>query len=396
MQMLPKINNKELIDCEASDFEVLLNNPDYRENQYLDYKQDFDHLRIPKEKQVRDDKIAELRNDICSFANAEGGYIIYGIEEKDGMAAAIKGIEIENVDSFELDLRNILEIIKPKIPSLEIKFVSIDAKRYLVVIRIEHDYYSPYINMDNEKKYNVFKRNGNKKIVVGYTELRNMFIHSRYLEDEILNFRNKRIEYYKGSFERFILFHIIPESFLEDRKDLFIMEKQKHIFFGSVYSGTQIDSISFPCVDGIRYINMRGEEKGIIYNNGTAEFFLPLTRYVTETQDGLCFYAEAVWKNIDCVLQGFRAIIPAIFGNQRYFGCITIFGCKDVISDELSNGVQHIHIDRNEIVCEPVPFTNIMDYDIFCLNYLKLHLEYYLSLGIRSGSKVDTLIEKIT
>lgn len=79
--MLPKINNKELIDCEASDFEVLLNNPDYRENQYLEYKQEFDQLRIPKEKQVRDEKIAELRNDICSFANAGETFFDFVREE---------------------------------------------------------------------------------------------------------------------------------------------------------------------------------------------------------------------------------------------------------------------------------------------------------------------------
>ena len=138
------------MSCTVSDFEVLLHNPDYRENQYLDYKEDFTFLRVSKEK--KPSKICEFRNDICSFANSEGGYIIYGISDYQGMAEELKGIEIENPDKFELDIRNKLITIMPKVPPVSFRFLLLDNGRYLVVVAIEHDYYAPYIHIENEKR----------------------------------------------------------------------------------------------------------------------------------------------------------------------------------------------------------------------------------------------------
>ena len=42
---LPKINNKSLLECDEDDFKEIIDNPDYQENQYLDYKKDFAFLR---------------------------------------------------------------------------------------------------------------------------------------------------------------------------------------------------------------------------------------------------------------------------------------------------------------------------------------------------------------
>ena len=46
--MLPQINNKTLLECTEDDFAEILNNPDYRENQYLDYKRTFSFLEADK------------------------------------------------------------------------------------------------------------------------------------------------------------------------------------------------------------------------------------------------------------------------------------------------------------------------------------------------------------
>lgn len=36
--MFPKINNKSLLDCTEEDLQTLIDNTDYRENEYIDYK----------------------------------------------------------------------------------------------------------------------------------------------------------------------------------------------------------------------------------------------------------------------------------------------------------------------------------------------------------------------
>lgn len=394
--MLPRINNKELFGCNAADFEVILHNPDYRENQYLDYKENFTFLNVSKEKAPP--KITEFRNDICSFANSEGGYIIYGISDDQGTAKELIGIDIENPDRFELDLRNKLNPILPKIPSVRFHFILLDNGRYLVVIFIEHDYYAPYIHIEDQKNYKIYKRDGNQKTIIGYTELKNMFMQSRFLEDEILGFRKKRIEYYnseENEHNRYMLYHIIPESFLSDRKDLFIIEKRHNLSFGTVFAGTKIDSLSLPCVDGLRYVNTAGDEEAILYDNGVAEFLLPLTTYVIETSEGLQFYNEEIWNYIDHVSQGYQKIMPEIFGNQRYFGCVSISGCKGAITEENGYGRHKTRIDRNKIICHPVPFLDMRDKELFYSDLKRLHLEYLLSVGIRRSSIVSELVEAV-
>ena len=48
--MLPRINGKELFDCTEDDFCEIIDNLDYRENEYLDYKKTLDILSIPKDR----------------------------------------------------------------------------------------------------------------------------------------------------------------------------------------------------------------------------------------------------------------------------------------------------------------------------------------------------------
>ena len=49
--MLPLINGKSFLSCVESDLLVLLDNEDYRENEYIDYKLSFAFLEIEKGKE---------------------------------------------------------------------------------------------------------------------------------------------------------------------------------------------------------------------------------------------------------------------------------------------------------------------------------------------------------
>lgn len=393
--MLPQINNKSLLECTEIDFTEILNNPDYRENQYLDYKRTFSFLEVDKSKAA--EKISEYRTDVCAFANTEGGYIIYGITEKDGMASSIIGVDIDNPDKFELDLRNKLTPVMPKVPPVQFHFVKLVSEKYIVVLFVDHDYYAPYLHLEDQKNYKIYKREGNQKTTIGYTELKNMFVQSRVLETEILEFRKRRIEYYKEEdTEQFMLYHIIPESFLNDRKELFLIEKQKNISFAAVFSGAGIDTRSTPCVDGLRFANTYGDEKATIYNTGVVEFLLPLKTYVGTVNGRPYFFSDDVWKYIDFVSQGYQSIMPEFIGNQRCFGCVSIIGCKDVTSEGSDLSRYESTIDRNQIVCEPVVFMKIEEKEDFYTDLKRLHLEYLLALGIKRSSLVNDLIAEIT
>ena len=393
--MLPQINNRSLLECTEQDFAEILNNPDYRENQYLDYKQAFSFLMVDKSRAT--EKIVEFRNDVCAFANSEGGYLIYGVADEKGLPSDIVGVDIANPDKFELDLRNKLTPIMPKVPPIQFHFVRLASDKYIVVLFIDHDYYAPYLHIEEQKNYKIYKRDGNRKVTIGYTELKNMFVQSRVLEAEILEFRQHRIKnYQEQGIEQFLLYHVIPESFLNERKQLLLIEKQQNISFAQVFAQTRIDTRSIPCVDGLRYANTYGDEKAILYNSGIAEFILPLKPYIAPVGERLYFYSDDVWKYIDKVSQGYRSLMPAFFGSQRYFGCVSIIGCKDIVSegDDLSRF--ETTIDRNQIICEPSVFSRIEEKDFFYQDLKKLHLEYLLSLGIRRNSTVVELIDEVT
>ena len=68
--MLPVVNGKLLFDCEEEDLQVLVDNPDYRENEYLDYKLNFAFLEYSKGDKKREEHLAEFRSDVCSFLDA--------------------------------------------------------------------------------------------------------------------------------------------------------------------------------------------------------------------------------------------------------------------------------------------------------------------------------------
>lgn len=117
-----RINNKEFREWTADNLQVLLRNDAYRENNFIDYKVNFAPL---VDKSNKKEKQAEFRNDVCSFANADGGYIFYGIGETTGTASVLVGISIPNIDRFELDRRNELQAIRPTVPEVDFSFISL-------------------------------------------------------------------------------------------------------------------------------------------------------------------------------------------------------------------------------------------------------------------------------
>ena len=52
-------------------------------------------MEIPKEKKGDiAQKKSEFRSDVCTYANTEGGYLIFGISDNNGCASEIYGIDI--------------------------------------------------------------------------------------------------------------------------------------------------------------------------------------------------------------------------------------------------------------------------------------------------------------
>jgi hypothetical protein len=404
--MLPKINGKSFLECNEEDLLSLIENPDFRENEYIDYKQNFAFLEIT-DKAQKDKKKSEFKNDVCSFANAEGGYIIYGISDKSGCAAELIGINIpnDNTDKFELDRRNDLQAISPRTPNVKFSFIKLKSGKYVVILYIKHDGFAPYTYVENQTNYKFFRRAGNEKITMTYTELRNMFNQSLSLDKEIYNYRTERINYYKGqsetvndAYSKFMLLHIIPDTFIDAdyNHNMFAIEKTKNIRFSSIFSEFECYLKSIPCVDGLRYPSYSFEKmpsECYIYNNGIIECFLSIEDIIE--RDKNCFPSQYLWSKIESTIENYISVFRELDFAEKVFVCISTIGCKGMISEASYVTWRTNKIDRNNVMCVPVGIEDIADDNEVDLVMKKIYIEYFLSLGIKHDETLNKYINEI-
>ena len=410
--MLPKINGKSFLECTEEDLKILIDNPDFRENEYIDYKQNFAFLELPKGKE-RNEKIAEFKSDVCSFANAEGGYLILGISDVEGCAAELVGIEIDNTDRFELDRRNNLMAIQPKTPYVKFHFVQLKNEKYIVILYIKHDSFSPYIHIEDEKNYKIYKRVGNRKETMTYTELRNMFNQSLSLDKEIYNYRMERINYYRSqeddenhSHSQFLMLHIIPETFLDPsyNVNMLAIEKNGKINFRDVIRDFVSSDYSIPCVEGLRFVpysNIAPASECYVYNNSIVECYYPIRHALNinpERYPNGYIAWKYIWEKISKTVCKYNKVFTDIHSDKRVYICISILGCKGVRSSSSNEDFWYDYvgeIDRDTLLCTPIAIENIDSEDDEILLLKKLYIEYMLSIGKKHDEDLDKYIKEI-
>lgn len=409
--MLPKVNGKSFLELNENDLEELMDNPDFRENEYIDYKEDFTFLKVQKDrKDIVSAKTAEFRSDVCAFANAEGGYLVYGISEENGCAKEIVGIEIpdDNTDKFELARRTNLELIRPRIPYLKFHFIKLQNGKYVVIIFVKHDGFAPYIHIEGENNYRIFKRYGNGKKTMPYTELKNMFIQSMSLDKEIYSYRKERIEYYcsqkesdNSIYDSFVLLHIFPETFADPsyNQNMFILGKKKELYFSNIFGEIGCE-MSHPCVDGLRFYSYESQSnnEGYLYNSGVAEFFIPLQGsgflYNEENKQpyikSICI-KDKTSKLCTCYIEMFKNILNV----ENIYAGFSLIGCKGMISNKSVEQEETIAIDRNEVICAPVAVNPSDNENDISLSLKKLEIKILLSMGIKYKQVLPDLINEV-
>lgn len=135
----------------------------------------------------------EFLFDVSSFANANGGDLIYGIREYKGQAGELEGIEIENVDAEVLRLENIIrDGIEPRIPRLEIKSIPLANGKVVFILRIGKSWSSPHW-VKFKGSYKFYSRNSAGKYLLDLSELRSSFNLYDSKIDRLRSFRSDRL-----------------------------------------------------------------------------------------------------------------------------------------------------------------------------------------------------------
>ena len=405
--MLPTINGKSFLDCTLEDFYEIIDDEGYRESDQIDYKKSFTAFDIPKEKKgIINKEKAEFRKDVCAMANAQGGYLVYGIKEDGkGVPHEIVGISIEdnNTDKFENDIRNILQTVSPKPPYYDLRFVPF-GENYLVVLYVHHDLYSPYVFIENNQDYRFYIRRGNSAAVASYSEVRSMFNQSLVLEKEIERFRRERLAFFQArashnvSYNKFLLVHIIPDTFMENsyNKPVFVLERSGARFF-NIFSSFECYTRSQPMIEGLRYTSEDGNKECRLYNNGIAELMFTLTKSgLNYDRESRCRFSYGwAWNKIDDALSAYILEMRKYLETTRIFPCITVVGCEGVYTqvDDWSDYIGSI--DRDDLLCLPAVFNDIGNDDELEIDKKRLKLEFLLSLGVRTITEVDDLVKEV-
>src|SRR5260370_34359858 len=120
--------DKPLDDVSEQDLQALITNQ-VAEQRTLDYKRD-----LPTNSDQ--DKV-ELRADVSSFANAAGGYLIFGMDARKGVPSELTGVEVDNADAEILRLEDTVQGgLRPRIPALATPVLVLLSGRQAVVMRI--------------------------------------------------------------------------------------------------------------------------------------------------------------------------------------------------------------------------------------------------------------------
>ena len=177
------IFDKPLPNIDEDDILALISNKT-EEQKTLDYK-----LKLPTNSD-KDKK--DFLADITSFANTGGGYLIYGMVEKNGVATQLPGLGGIDPDSEILRLEQMIrEGIAPRL-TISTKPLQLRNGDYVLIIHVPQSYGAPHM-VTYQGASRFYARQSNGKYPLDVQQLRQAFLLSATVAERIRDFRLERV-----------------------------------------------------------------------------------------------------------------------------------------------------------------------------------------------------------
>lgn len=140
------------------------------------------------------DEKKEFLADVSSFANANGGDIIYGITEVGGLPTGVPGFETDNVDAEILRLESMVrDSVTPRVPGIASQPVPLADGRHAIVLRVPKSTQKPHVVVHNKNYWKFFTRNTAGKHQMDWDEVRRAFVAAADVEEAALAYREERL-----------------------------------------------------------------------------------------------------------------------------------------------------------------------------------------------------------
>ena len=135
----------------------------------------------------------EFLYDVSSFANARGGYLVFGMEEANGLPTNLAGFASADADAEILRLEHMArDGIRPPIAGLQSAAVRLASGNVAIVMRVPKSWNPPH-QVTFQKAFRFYSRDSNGKYQIDVDELRSIFVQSASAAEAIRLFRIDRI-----------------------------------------------------------------------------------------------------------------------------------------------------------------------------------------------------------
>jgi len=174
-----------------------------------------------------DEAKKEFLADVTALANAQGGDLIFGIEEADGIAAGLPGLEVGNVDDEFQRLENIIRAgVAPRLIGVRLHWVALASGAGALVMRVPASLASPHrVIFKNSGRF--YSRNSREKYEMDVHELRHAFTQAEQLPLRFHALHGQAIEMARGVDMPFTMgdnpvavVSVTPLSFHREERDI--------------------------------------------------------------------------------------------------------------------------------------------------------------------------------
>ncbi|MEK9501702.1 AlbA family DNA-binding domain-containing protein [Gaopeijia maritima] len=177
------IADKSLESVEESDLSALVENRT-REGPRLDLKRD--------QYTWNDAGTREFLADVTSFANSHGGILLIGVDEEDGCASALVGLEGDLDAEIQRMMGKLTDGVDPRLQGCEVRAIPLASGRSVLAVRVPRSWNGPHmVTFKNLSRF--FSRNSAGKYQLDVRELRGQFAASDTLAERLRVFRIGRL-----------------------------------------------------------------------------------------------------------------------------------------------------------------------------------------------------------
>ena len=179
------LRRKPLTSLTESDLLELIENG-VAESTTIDYKRDTVGSKDR-------DRLNFLK-DISAFINADGGDIVFGMEETEGVARKLTGVSVTDMDKEIRRLESmVVDGLRPTIYGIELRAIPLNGGAHAIVVRIPRSWSGPYmIIAQKENRFFVRRANGNDTMTLD--ELREGFLRGQEVADRLRRFHRRRLD----------------------------------------------------------------------------------------------------------------------------------------------------------------------------------------------------------